>query len=112
MVRIRLFAALREAAGVPEVEAQAAPLQVILDDLGDRFGDRFAAVLGYSSVLVDGERWRDPAAAVPDGAELGPEAADVDVHGAGAAEEVVAPDLLEELGPGRDPAGPGGQEPQ
>src|SRR5215217_5446441 len=46
------------------------------------------------------------------GAELGPEAADVDVHGAGAAEEVVAPDLLEELGPGRDPAGPGGQEPQ
>ena len=46
------------------------------------------------------------------GAELGPEAADVDVHGAGAAEEVVAPDLLEELGPGRDPARPGGQEPQ
>jgi molybdopterin converting factor small subunit len=27
-------------------------------------------VLGYSSVLVDGERWRDPAAPVPDGAEL------------------------------------------
>src|SRR5262245_30773730 len=46
------------------------------------------------------------------GAELGPEAADVDVDRAGAAEEVVAPDLLEELGPGRDPAGPGGQEPQ
>ena len=66
MVRIRLFAALREAAGVPEVEAPAAPLQAILDELGDRF----AAVLGYSSVLVDGERWRDPAAAVPDGAEL------------------------------------------
>ena len=70
MVRIRLFAALREAAGVSEVEAPAAPLQAILDDLGDRFGDRFAAVLGYSSVLVDGERWRDPAALVPDGAEL------------------------------------------
>ena len=70
MVRIRLFAALREAAGVAEVEATAAPLQAILDELGDRFGDRFVAVLGYSSVLVDGERWRDPAAAVPDGAEL------------------------------------------
>ena len=66
MVRIRLFAALREAAGVAEVEAPAAPLQAILEELGDRF----VAVLGYSSVLVDGERWRDPAAPVPDGAEL------------------------------------------
>jgi molybdopterin synthase sulfur carrier subunit len=70
MVRIRLFAALREAAGVAEVEAPPAPLQAILDELGDRFGDRFAAVLGYSSVLVDGERWRDPSTPVPDGAEL------------------------------------------
>ncbi|HEY4725700.1 MAG TPA: MoaD/ThiS family protein [Actinomycetes bacterium] len=70
MVRIRLFAALREAAGVPEVVAVAAPLQAILDELGDRFGDRFAAVLSYSSVLVDGRRWPDPAAPVPDGAEL------------------------------------------
>jgi sulfur-carrier protein len=70
MVRIRLFAALREAAGVAEVEASPGPLQGILDDLGDRFGERFAAVLGYSSVLVDGQRWPDPAAPVPDGAEL------------------------------------------
>jgi sulfur-carrier protein len=70
MVRIRLFAALREAAGVAEVEASPGPLQGILDDLGDRFGERFAAVLGYSSVLVDGERWPDPTAPVPDGAEL------------------------------------------
>jgi molybdopterin converting factor small subunit len=70
MVRIRLFAALREAAGVSEVEAPAGPLDGILAGLGDRFGDRFAAVLGYSSVLVDGERWHDRAAPVPDGAEL------------------------------------------
>ncbi len=70
MVRIRLFAALREAAGVPELELPPGPLQGILEELGDRFGPRFAAVLGYSSVLVDGERWRDPAAPVPDGAEL------------------------------------------
>ncbi|HEV3503983.1 MAG TPA: MoaD/ThiS family protein [Actinomycetes bacterium] len=70
MVRIRLFAALREAAGAAEVEAAPGPLQAILDDLGERFGERFVAVLGYSSVLVDGERWRDPAATVPDGAEL------------------------------------------
>jgi sulfur-carrier protein len=70
MVRIRLFAALREAAGVAELEASPGPLEGILDELGDRFGDRFVAVLGYSSVLVDGQPWRDPAATVPDGAEL------------------------------------------
>jgi sulfur-carrier protein len=70
MVRIRLFAALREAAGVAEVEVRPASLQAILSELGDRFGDRFVTVLGYSSVLVDGERWHDPAAPVPDGAEL------------------------------------------
>jgi len=70
MVRIRLFAALREAAGVAEVEVPAGPLGAVLDGLGERYGERFAAVLGYSSVLVDGERWHDPKATVPDGAEL------------------------------------------
>ena len=70
MIRIRLFAALREAAGVAEVEAPAGPLEAVLEGLGERFGERFAAVLAYSSVLVDGERWHDPAAPVPDGAEL------------------------------------------
>jgi sulfur-carrier protein len=70
MVRIRLFAALREAAGVAEVEVPAGPLGAVLDGLGGRYGERFAAVLGYSSVLVDGERWHDPKASVPDGAEL------------------------------------------
>ena len=70
MVRVRLFAALREAAGVPEVEAPAGPLDCILAGLGERFGDHFATVLGYSSVLVNGERWHDRAAPVPDGAEL------------------------------------------
>ena len=70
MVRVRMFAALREAAGEPEAEVPPASLDAILAGLADRYGQRFAAVLGYSSVLVDGERWRDPAAAVPDGAEL------------------------------------------
>jgi sulfur-carrier protein len=70
MVRIRLFAALREAAGVAEVEVPAGPLGAVLDGLGERYGERFTAVLGYSSVLVDGERWHDPKASVPDGAEL------------------------------------------
>src|ERR671923_170415 len=55
MVQVRLFAALREAAGVPEVQVPAGPLDGILAGLGDRFGDRFAAVLAYSSVLAVGE---------------------------------------------------------
>ncbi len=70
MVRVRLFAALREAAGVGEVSVPAAPLGTILDELRGRFGERFAAVLGHASVLVDGERWDDPAAVPPDGAEV------------------------------------------
>jgi sulfur-carrier protein len=70
VVRVRLFAALREAAGTAEVLVEPAPLGVILDGLKDRFGPRFANVLGYASVLVDAERRSDPAFPVPDGAEL------------------------------------------
>ena len=70
MVRVRMFAALREAAGAPEVEVAPGPLGAILDGLRERFGPRFGDVLGYASVLVDGERWGDLAAPVPDGAEL------------------------------------------
>ncbi len=39
------------------------------------------------------------------GAELGAQPPDVDVDGAGATEEVVAPDLLQQLGAGEDAAG-------
>src|SRR6266536_4487541 len=46
------------------------------------------------------------------GAQLGSEPADVDVDRAGAAEEVVAPHFLQELGPGRYPTRPGGKEAQ
>lgn len=70
MVRVRLFAALREAAGVSEVQVEPGPLGVILDGLRARFGSRFAEVLGYASVLVDAERRADPGFEVPDGAEV------------------------------------------
>lgn len=69
MVRVRLFAALREAAGAAEVEVPAGRLGDILGGLEDRFGERFGTVLGYASVLVDGGR-ADPATQVPDGAEV------------------------------------------
>jgi molybdopterin converting factor small subunit len=42
----------------------------VLADVRGRFDERFEAVLGYASVLVDGERRSDPASPVPDGAEL------------------------------------------
>jgi molybdopterin synthase sulfur carrier subunit len=70
MVRVRLFAAVREAAGVAEVEVPPGTLGSVLADLRERFGERFSAVLGYASVLVDGERLGDEAAPVPDGSEL------------------------------------------
>jgi sulfur-carrier protein len=70
LVRVRLFAAVREAAGVAEVEVPPGTLGSVLADLSERFGERFSAVLDYASVRVDGERRGDPATPVPDGAEL------------------------------------------
>ena len=70
MVRVRLFAALRDAAGTSEVHLDPAPLGDLLDVLKDRFGARFTEVLGYASVMVDGERRTDPARQVDDGAEV------------------------------------------
>jgi molybdopterin synthase sulfur carrier subunit len=65
-----MFAALREAAGVAEVQVPPGTLGTVLEEVRGRFGDRFAAVLGWSSVLLDGERCADLATPVPDGAEL------------------------------------------
>jgi hypothetical protein len=44
------------------------------------------------------------------GSELRPQPAHVHIDGPGAAEVVVAPDLLQQLGPGKYPAGVLGQE--
>jgi molybdopterin converting factor small subunit len=65
-----MFAALREAAGTGEVQVAAEPLGQLLDRLGARYGERFAAVLGYASVLIDGERRSDPRTPIADGAEV------------------------------------------
>jgi sulfur-carrier protein len=69
-VRVRLFAALREAAGASEVEVVAAPLGAVLDGLRARYGEPFADALRAASVLVDGQRCGDETALVPDGAEV------------------------------------------
>lgn len=70
-VRVRLFAALREAAGVAEVEVEPAPLVAVLDGLQERYGALFSKRLDQASVLVDGQRRRrDEPSPVPDGAEI------------------------------------------
>ncbi|MGZ5212636.1 MAG: MoaD/ThiS family protein [Actinomycetota bacterium] len=56
MARVRLFAALREAADASEVEAPGKTVGDVVDALSDRFGDRFAAVAAVSSFVVNGER--------------------------------------------------------
>lgn len=52
---VRLFAALRDAAGTGEVTVAApAPLDRVLAELCDRLGERFAARLELAAVMVDG----------------------------------------------------------
>jgi sulfur-carrier protein len=70
VVRVRLFAALREAAGVSELAEPPGRLGDILERLRVRYGERFSTVLATASVLVDGGRCSDPATEVADGAEI------------------------------------------
>jgi len=56
VVRVRLFAALREAAGASEVEVSGRTVGDVVDALGAAHGERFAAVAAVSSFVVNGER--------------------------------------------------------
>jgi molybdopterin synthase sulfur carrier subunit len=56
LVKVRLFAALRELAGSNEVEAEGASVAEIVDALSARYGERFEKVARAGSVVVDGER--------------------------------------------------------
>lgn len=70
-VRVRLFAALREAAGEAETTAEPAAVAQILAELGDRYGESFCQRLRLATVLVDGTQVRhDSDRPVPAGAEL------------------------------------------
>ncbi len=70
MVRVRMFALVREAAGVAEVEVPAGRLGDILAGLRVRFGERFSKAVSTASVLVDGGRCGDMDTEVPDGVEV------------------------------------------
>jgi MoaD family protein len=56
MVRVRLFAALREVADASEVEVPGKTVGDVVDALSSRFGERFAAIAAVSSFVVNGER--------------------------------------------------------
>ncbi len=56
MVRVRLFASLREIAGDSHVEADGRTAGEVADRLGERYGDRFASIAGVGSLVVNGER--------------------------------------------------------
>lgn len=70
-VRVRLFAALRDAAGTGEDIVEAGTLREVLDELEQRHGDAFGRRLAVSAVLVDGlPRPRDADVQVADGSEV------------------------------------------
>jgi MoaD family protein len=55
-VKVRLFAALREIAGDARVEASGRTVGDVVDDLSDRYGERFAQIADVGSFVVNGER--------------------------------------------------------
>lgn len=55
MTRVRLFAALRDAAGSGHVEVEATTVAGMLAELGERHGEVMARRLGAAMVVVDGE---------------------------------------------------------
>jgi sulfur-carrier protein len=67
IVKVRLFAALRELAGASEVEVEGATIGEVIAALSARYGERFEKVARVGSVVVDGER------ASPDSALSGSE---------------------------------------
>jgi MoaD family protein len=56
VVKVRLFAALREIAESSEVEAEGATAGEVADALSERFGERFGQIAAVGSLVVNGER--------------------------------------------------------
>lgn len=71
VVAVRLFAALRDAAGEARTTVDAATVDDALARLRDRYGEAFARRLEVATVLVDGDQV-EPTSTTPlrDGAEL------------------------------------------
>jgi len=63
-VRLRLFAAARDAAGTAATDIEASTLGDVLTSARAAFGDEFAAVLGCARVWVNGDEPADGEASV------------------------------------------------
>ncbi|MBW3657001.1 MAG: MoaD/ThiS family protein [Actinobacteria bacterium] len=55
MSQVRLFAALRDAAGTGRLTSDAPDVPTLLDELRGRFGEPFTSRLEVATVIVDGE---------------------------------------------------------
>jgi MoaD family protein len=69
MVKVRLFAALRELAGASRVEAEGRTAGEVVDALSARFGERFGQIAAVGSLVLNGDR-ATRASVVADGDEL------------------------------------------
>ena len=70
-MRVRMFAALREAAGTGSAQLEAGPLDELLGELCRRYGPEFAQRLAVSAVLLEGAAHaHDSDVEVADGSEL------------------------------------------
>lgn len=56
MVKVRLFAALRELAGSSHVEGEGRTAGDVVDVLSSLYGERFAQIAAVGSIVVNGER--------------------------------------------------------
>lgn len=56
MVRVRLFAALRELAGTSRTEAEGRTVGEVVDAVCGAHGERFGQIAAVSSFVVNGER--------------------------------------------------------
>lgn len=69
-VQVRLFAALRDAAGTARTTSEADTVAGLIADLGARYGSVFAARLGRITVVIDDEPAHGPEQRLRDGATV------------------------------------------
>ncbi len=55
-ITVRLFAVLRELAGSSQVEATGRTAGELVDQLSERYGERFAKIAAVGSIVVNGDR--------------------------------------------------------
>jgi sulfur-carrier protein len=69
LVRVRLFAALRELAGSSQGTAEGRTVGEVVEALSSTYGERFARIAEVSSFVVNGER-AERSTPVADGDEV------------------------------------------